>query len=70
MMDGYFKGKEIELATPVPEYKFILPKDFVGEVAREILTFEDAARYKPTIAVYKRQVVTKKIAYYKFAFYE
>lgn len=66
MMDGYFKGEEVEIATAVPRYKFMLPKRNDGFMSEE-LTFESLAKYKPTVVIYKPAIVTKSTAYYKFS---
>lgn len=70
MMNGYFKGREIEIASPVPEYKFMLPRRRHDFIMKEEITFETLAKNKPTVAIYKPQIVTKSVAYYKFARYE
>lgn len=69
MMNGYFKGEEIEIARAVPEYKFVLPARMDNFIIQD-LTFESLAKSNPSIAIYKPAIVTGKLAYYKFSRYE
>lgn len=63
MLDGYFKGEEIESDQPYPEYTFILPNDKIFSLT---LPERLAAWDEPKRFIYKRQIVTKRVAYYKY----